>query len=57
MSNDRHGFLSLDTIGALVLALAWISPLVFALWAAFHTPSAAVAFDARNAVRWPYSVQ
>lgn len=45
MSNDRHGFLSLDTIGALVLALAWISPLVFALWAAFHTPSAAVAFD------------
>ena len=45
MTNDRHGLLSLDTLGALVLALAWISPLLFALWAAFHSPSAAVSFD------------
>jgi len=36
---------SLDAIGAWVLALVWIAPLVFAVWAAFHTPRAALAFD------------
>lgn len=36
---------ALDMTGALVLALVWISPLAFALWAAFHTPTAAVGFE------------
>ncbi|WMS45279.1 carbohydrate ABC transporter permease (plasmid) [Acuticoccus sp. MNP-M23] len=45
MTSARHSAFRLDTLGALVLALAWISPLVFAVWAAFHTPSAAVSFD------------
>jgi sn-glycerol 3-phosphate transport system permease protein len=35
-----------DAAGALVLALAWIAPLVFAAWAAFHDAHGAVAFDA-----------
>lgn len=35
----------LDTVGAWILALAWISPLLFAFWAAFHTPQATLAFD------------
>lgn len=35
---------SLDTIGAWVLAIVWISPLVFAVWAAFHTPDGALSF-------------
>lgn len=29
----------LDTAGAFLLAIIWISPLVFAFWAAFHTTS------------------
>ncbi|MBX3535660.1 MAG: carbohydrate ABC transporter permease [Xanthobacteraceae bacterium] len=36
--------LSLDTLGALLLAIVWISPLVFAVWAAFHTPEGALSF-------------
>ncbi len=35
----------IDTAGAWLLALAWISPLLFAAWAAFHTPHATLAFD------------
>ncbi len=35
---------SLDAIGAWVLAIVWISPLVFAVWAAFHTPEGALSF-------------
>ncbi|USH05430.1 carbohydrate ABC transporter permease [Grimontia kaedaensis] len=35
----------LDTFGALLLAVIWISPLVFAFWAAFHTTSDAVNFN------------
>ena len=35
---------SLDSIGAWVLAIVWISPLVFAVWAAFHTPDGALSF-------------
>ncbi len=38
---------SLDTIGAWLLAIVWISPLVFAVWAAFHTPDGALSFDIR----------
>ncbi|MEM7168583.1 MAG: carbohydrate ABC transporter permease [Pseudomonadota bacterium] len=34
----------LDSIGAIVLAVIWISPLLFAFWAAFHTTSDAVNF-------------
>jgi len=30
---------------ALLLALVWISPLVFALWAAFHAPTDAINFN------------
>ena len=29
---------ALETCGALLLAIVWISPLVFAFWAAFHSP-------------------
>lgn len=35
----------LDTAGAVLLALLWISPLVFAFWAAFHSTSDAVNFN------------
>ena len=35
---------SLDTLGAWLLAIVWISPLVFAVWAAFHTPEGALSF-------------
>src|SRR3546814_12244524 len=38
---SRH----LETLGALLFALIWISPLVFAFWAAFHTTSDAVNFN------------
>jgi sn-glycerol 3-phosphate transport system permease protein len=43
---DRKAFAlpSLDTIGAWLLAIVWISPLVFAVWAAFHTPDGALSF-------------
>ncbi|HLR47212.1 MAG TPA: carbohydrate ABC transporter permease [Deinococcales bacterium] len=36
---------TLDTAGAVLLALLWISPLVFAFWAAFHSTSDAVNFN------------
>lgn len=36
---------NLDAAGALILALAWIAPLLFAAWAAFHDVHGAVAFD------------
>ena len=38
---SRH----IETFGALLLAVIWISPLVFAFWAAFHTTSDAVNFN------------
>jgi sn-glycerol 3-phosphate transport system permease protein len=41
----ERGRFSLDTLGAWLLALVWISPLLFAFWAAFHHPSAALRFD------------
>lgn len=34
----------LDALGAWLLAIVWISPLVFAVWAAFHTPDGALSF-------------
>ena len=34
-----------ETIGAFALAIIWISPLMFAVWAAFHTTSDAVNFN------------
>ncbi|TVR78413.1 MAG: carbohydrate ABC transporter permease [Rhodospirillales bacterium] len=37
--------LTLDAFGAWALAVVWIAPLLFAAWAAFHTPQAALAFD------------
>ena len=36
---------SLDTVGAHALALLWIAPLLYACWAAFRDPSAALSFD------------
>ncbi|WP_118134666.1 carbohydrate ABC transporter permease [Oceanicella sp. SM1341] len=36
--------LTLDTLGAWVLALVWIAPLAFAAWAAVHSPTDAVGF-------------
>ena len=36
---------SLDTVGAHALALLWIAPLLYACWAAFRNPSAALSFD------------
>lgn len=33
-----------DTFGSLLLAIIWIAPLIFAVWAAFHTTSDAVNF-------------
>ncbi|MGX1309156.1 sn-glycerol 3-phosphate transport system permease protein [Amorphus suaedae] len=37
--------ISLDAVGAIVLAVVWISPLLFAAWAAFHSATAAVSLD------------
>ncbi|MDQ0316258.1 carbohydrate ABC transporter permease [Amorphus orientalis] len=37
--------LDLDAVGAIVLAVVWISPLLFAVWAAFHDASGAISFD------------
>jgi len=37
--------LSLDVLGAILLAVVWISPLLFATWAAFHSATAAVSLD------------
>ena len=36
---------SLDILGAHVLALLWIAPLLYACWAAFRDPSAALRLD------------
>ncbi len=38
---SRH----LDSFGAILLAIVWISPLLFAFWAAFHSTSDAVNFN------------
>lgn len=38
----------LDKIGAWILALMWIAPLLFAAWAAFRNPEAALNFDWRH---------
>ena len=38
---SRH----IEAFGAILLAVIWISPLVFAFWAAFHTTSDAVNFN------------
>lgn len=40
-----RAILTLDALGAILLALIWIAPLVFAVWAAFHTPQGALSFD------------
>ena len=36
---------SLDTIGAWLLAIVWIAPLLFAVWASVRAPVAALSFD------------
>ena len=35
----------IEAAGAILLALIWISPLLFAFWAAFHSTSDAVNFN------------
>lgn len=40
-----HLYRYLDNIGAVLLAVVWVSPLFFAFWAAFHTTSDAVNFN------------
>ena len=35
----------LETVGAWLLALLWISPLLYAFWAAFHPSEYAVNFE------------
>ena len=35
----------IEAAGAILLALIWISPLVYAFWAAFHSTSDAVNFN------------
>ena len=35
----------IESTGAIVLAIIWISPLLFAFWAAFHSTSDAVNFN------------
>ena len=37
----------IDTCGAWLLALVWLMPLLFALWAALHSSQAALSFDWR----------
>ncbi len=34
-----------ESIGAIILAIVWVSPLLFAFWAAFHSTSDAVNFN------------
>ena len=38
-------FRQIESFSAILLAMIWISPLVFAFWAAFHTSSDAVNFN------------
>ena len=38
-------FRHIEAFGALLLAVIWISPLLFAFWAAFHSTSDAVNFN------------
>ena len=35
----------LDVVGAWLLAIAWIAPLLYAFWTAFHPPAYATRFD------------
>ncbi|WP_209424985.1 carbohydrate ABC transporter permease [Pararhodobacter sp. SW119] len=41
--------LALDTVAAWTLAIIWIAPLAFAVWAAFHSTSDAVNFNLTGA--------
>ncbi|MBM6592992.1 carbohydrate ABC transporter permease [Microvirga pudoricolor] len=47
MSTIRHGsgFAVLTNISAWVLAILWVSPLIYALWTAFHPAAYAARFD------------
>lgn len=45
MTTTMKRWFTLDAIGAFVLALAWISPLAYAAWAAFHDINAVVQRD------------
>lgn len=44
-SRRRLAVPDLDTVGAWTLAIVWIAPLLFAVWAALHAPDAALSFD------------
>lgn len=49
MSNSRsrswNFYDTLETVAAWVLALLWVSPLLYAFWAAFHASEYAIHFD------------
>ena len=40
-----RGTLALETVGAWILAVLWILPLLYAFWTAFHPPEFATHFD------------
>ena len=44
-SFSQSFYASLDTVAAWLLAFLWISPLIYAFWAAFHPGEYAVNFD------------
>ncbi|HMR30207.1 MAG TPA: carbohydrate ABC transporter permease [Geminicoccaceae bacterium] len=41
----RANPLTISAIGAWLLAIVWVSPLLYAFWAAFHMPSHAAGFE------------
>ncbi len=38
-------WLRLEVLGAWLLALVWLAPLIYAFWAAFHPPAYATRFE------------
>ena len=42
-----------EALGAIILAIIWVSPLIFAFWAAFHSTSDAVNFNISSP--WTFS--
>ena len=45
MSATGHRAPPLETAAAWLLALLWLSPLVYAFWASFHPPEFATRFE------------
>ena len=45
MPGASHWTTALETLAAWLIALLWVSPLLYAFWAAFHAPEFAIHFD------------